>query len=477
MLFSSLLLAAAAKTAPELIDDAFTAMGGRDRLVQIGSVKSLVVGHILHTEQSERPEGPYIVSYFEREESLDFDKKEWRGKSTLKGLIYGGTMTGSFAIAEGKPAPVEGRNLTMPAMVDDAMLRLNLGPERVLFVARAARDLRLGKSLSYQGVPHQEILFSWGKVPVKILLNAGTNLPTLVETTRTEPGFWSMWGDVKRATIWGTWDLRSNGTWFPLEWTQTMNGQTASEWSVINPVFAPGGGSTALKIDEPVPAKPMAIEAKSYRSAEVAKGISAWQGPYNTGVIEQSDGLVVLESVVNSSFAASFLDDLAVKYPGKRVKAVISTSDAWPHFGGIRTFVARGIPIYGGERNLPILNRYLAAPHTLVPDELHTKPAKVKFMPVSKAVSIGTGEEKLTIYPVAGEGSERMLMVYWPAKRVLYGSDLLQPMKDGFFTPGYVKELANAVAREGLSPETVFAMHMPPSPWKRVTDFLNKLGG
>lgn len=466
-----------AKTAPDYIEAAFLAMGGRSRLAEIGRVDATIVGHSLLVEQSERPEGPYVMSYFDREETLDFDKKEWRGKQTFKGLIYGGTMAGSFAIAQGKPAAVEGRNLTMPGMADDAQLRFQLGPERLLFTASQAKDLRLGKALSYQGVPHREVQFSWGPVPVTILFNEATNMPTAVETVRTEPGFWSMWGDVRRRTIWGTWDLRSNGAWFPLEWTQTMNGQTVSEWTVLDAKFTVGSGNESVKIDPPAIVKPRTFEAKQYKQTVVTQGITAWQGPFNTGVIEQSDGLVVLEAVNDSGFASSFLDDLEARFPNKKVKAVITTTDAWPHFGGLRTFVARGIPVYCSKRNVPILERYLAAPHKNSPDELQTRPAKAKFIAIDRPVSIGTGTEKLTIYPVAGEGSERMLMAYWPAKGVLYSTDLIQPQGQSFFTPGYVKEVANAVRREGLHPETVFGMHLAPMPWSAVEEFLKTSGG
>jgi hypothetical protein len=42
---------------------------------------------------------------------------------------------------------------------------------------------------------------------------------------------------------------------------------------------------------------------------------------------------------------------LAAARPGKRVKAVITTSTAYPHFGGLREYVARGIPVYAADVN------------------------------------------------------------------------------------------------------------------------------
>lgn len=462
-----------------LLDQAFNALGGREKLARVGSVSSTVIGHVNHVEQSERPDGPYVISYFERTERLNFDEQRWYGSTARKGLIFGPKgATSAAEILEGKAADWKGRsvpNAVFPGMTDEAVIRLNLGPERVLFAAEKSRDLRLGKQLTYQGVPHEELLFTWGQTPVTILLNKTTHMPTAVEMERVESGFWGLWGDVKHRFIWGTWDLRAGGTWLPLQWTEEINGLVTSEWTVVEPEVANGNGQVAIRTIGP--GAPMGFTVARYKPIKVSEGITAWQGPFNTNVIEQKDGLVILESVNTSTFASEFLNEIAKTFPGKKVKAVISTTDAWPHFGGVRTFVARKIPVYCSERNKPILTRFLAANHRTLPDELQKQPTPANLKTVSKPVTIGEGDERLVIYPIAGEASERMLMVYWPAKKLLYGSDLLQPMPQGFFTPGYPKELAQAVERNGLAVETVFAMHMPPSPWTRVTEFLKGLGG
>lgn len=62
-----------------------------------------------------------------------------------------------------------------------------------------------------------------------------------------------------------------------------------------------------------------------------------------------------------------------------------------------------------------------------------------------------------------------MVMVYMPEHKILYGSDLIQKMRDGsFFMPQYLSELADAANREKLAVETVFAMHLGPTPWAEV---------
>jgi hypothetical protein len=48
------------------------------------------------------------------------------------------------------------------------------------------------------------------------------------------------------------------------------------------------------------------------------------------------------------------------RYPGVPIKAVLSTSDSWPHVGGVRFDVAEATPVYILELNQPLLGRMVA---------------------------------------------------------------------------------------------------------------------
>jgi hypothetical protein len=92
------------------------------------------------------------------------------------------------------------------------------------------------------------------------------------------------------------------------------------------------------------------------------------------------------------------------RWPGVPVKAVISTSDAWPHLAGLREFAARGIPIYVLDLNVAILQRLVAAHRTCFPDALARVPrAAAKWRVVAGKTIIGIG-------PNRGETSERQMI-------------------------------------------------------------------
>ncbi|HEX4567823.1 MAG TPA: hypothetical protein VH138_14395 [Vicinamibacterales bacterium] len=76
------------------------------------------------------------------------------------------------------------------------------------------------------------------------------------------------------------------------------------------------GGVAALKFD-------------SSRANELAPNVTQFSDSWNVASVRQPDGLVVIEAPIGSSYSAAVLAEADKRYPGVRVKAVITTSDAW----------------------------------------------------------------------------------------------------------------------------------------------------
>lgn len=469
MIFLSLV--SSHEEAVALVNQAMSVLGGKERLAQIRSISSTIASHDFLVEQSERPTGPFLHVYSRGNIVLDFDQQSLSGTLTAAGLVYGEqeakrTLKFESGVAKG---------LT-PFETFMTQRRLALGPERVLAEALVAPDLKVGQDTIFNGVPHKLVEFRWGKIPVRIYLNRGSSSPSAVSTTSPLPFPWSIWGDVTVTTRWTSWSAQQFGVMTPGQFSTDINGLPANDTTVLSSKITFGTGSATLTPPIDPPKDDLKSLIARYKSVKVAEGITQYQGPFNTFVVDQPDGLVVIEPVLNSGFARAFLDLVAKDFPGKKVKAVVATDDAWPHFGGIRTFAARGAEMVVLDLNRPIVQRLCDAKYITAPDELANKPVKPRFRIVRLATSIGNGENQMVIYPIAGQGSERMMMIYFPKRRLLYGSDLLQKVPNGFFFPSYPKELAAAVARENLQVETVFAEHLGPTPWTTVTDFVKKIG-
>ena len=123
---------------------------------------------------------------------------------------------------------------------------------------------------------------------------------------------------------------------------------------------------------------------------DVAPGIVLIPGTWTFTIIRLDEGIVILEAPISSGYSAKVIAEAHRRYPGQPVKAVITTSDSWPHIAGLREYVAQGIPIYALDLNRPILERLIVAPHTNVPDALQRKPRKPLFHLVHDKTVLGT---------------------------------------------------------------------------------------
>jgi hypothetical protein len=135
--------------------------------------------------------------------------------------------------------------------------------------------------------------------------------------------------------------------------------------------------------------------------------------------------------------------------------------------GGLRYDVLTGAPLYVLDLNVPLLKRFLSASPVTAG---HT----ANFRVLASKESLGTGENRMELYPLRGASTERQYMVYFPARHLLYASDtLVMNANHTLYDPQLMHEVRQAVEREHLSVETVYAMHEGPTPWKDVIALLD----
>lgn len=481
-IFFSLSACAQAQKTPsaaDLMHTALAAMGGEDKIRGLRTVhfEASLIRNLL--EQSERPEGPYILENDQVEEWRDLTHESWKNTTKLhvamqpefamSATVSGGAATRSF---NGPAVPGSGEQLQL---ADEA---LSLSPERVLITALSSPDLRRLPDLTLQSVPHHAVQFTWHSSPVRIYLNADTHLPTSVEWDSAYPFgvFWSIWGDVTTRIYYSLWWLQ-NGIHYPLQADVVRNGLPDHTITIAKIDFNPLIPADTFAISDearqaflPRATKTIDDRTPGKDTVEVAPGIVFIAGAWNTTLVRQDDGLVVLEAPMSSGYSAKVVEMAQAKFPGLPIKAVITTSDSWPHIGGVREYVARGVPVYVLDRTVPLIERFVRAPRMRYPDSLAKAPRKAELKPVSAKTVIGTGPNRLEIYPLHGETSERQMMVYFPEHKLLYGSDPFQELDGSFFYPQTVSELVSAVEREHLAVDRFFMMHIGVTPWSKAVD-------
>lgn len=486
LLASSAAAQSPADRAKTLLHTALEAQGGEAKLRALHNVQWEAAGYRNQIEESERPEGPYIPEFQTVTETHDFAGNRYRSATDL--VVYpvykwatAGVVADGVAMRTTGPRSAPGT----PEQMQLAHERMALSPERLLITALDAPDVHNEPRVVLQSVPQDVVAFTLDGAPVRIFLNAYTHLPTAVDYSGplARTGFWAYMGDHTMRTWYSFWWLAKGGIHLPMQWNVEGNGmpdqmfiikRLTLDATLHDADFAIPPDVRAHFDPQAKPQTPEDVPLGNPRApaVELAPGVVVIPGAWNVGIIRQDDGLVILEAPISSGYSAKVIAEAKRRYPGVPIKAVISTSDSWPHLAGVREYVAAGIPLYALDINRPILERTLAAPHTVQPDTLQRHPAKANFHLVAGKTTIGAGPNRLEIYPIHGETSERQLMVYFPGHKLLYGSDPFQGAPGNFTFPQQVSELTGAVAREDLDVERFYMMHIAVTPWPELAKAL-----
>ena len=460
-------------------------MGGRERLQQLNSVRLKIVRHTLLMEQSYR-QSPFITSYERGQIVLDLANQKvlsqtaltWPEADANQSEVETTWVVGPEGGIIRSP---EGDSPCGLSQLDAARQMLALGPARILLTAADAPDLHFDAPATLRSTAHAVVAFTWQKIPVRVLLNSFNHLPDAVETTQEFNDFWYFWGDVQQRIYFDNWKL-AHDVVFPTNLIEERNGQLWRSTQVLNVEFNVSLDAKTFAMDSDAAKKSAASPGwnRSFHSDKpttLAKGVDLFEGAWNSTIVKQPDGIIILEAPISGLYMQGVLEQARKLYPGSPVKAVLSTSDSWPHTGGVRFAVAQGLPIFILDLNRPLLDKMMSASHTVDPDSLqNSKPVKSpRWRIVSEKELLGSGENRMELYPLRGASTERQYMAYFPNSHLLYASDTLAMNDDGsLYDPQLMHEVMQAVQRANLQVDTVFAMHQGPMPWNQVVALVEK---
>jgi hypothetical protein len=460
-----------------LVSLAYEAMGGEARVKEVKTLRLEWAGHALQPENSERPEGPWLTTYQTAVEDIDVVNSRIRIVLNRRSILMPKGQETTLVITGGVGANVtpDGETPAPVGLVQDLLDPLRYGPLKVLPAAAAAPDLRYVEEIKYQGVPHQVVAYGQGKNEVRILFNAGTHLPTAVDWTASRPAemAWAVWGDFKERAIYGSWSLEG-GILFPRQLDLQRNGLPFASRTCTVVTLNPAVDAALFHLEDRTRLAGAAFGTQTVEdiplglpnrpAVPLRSSIIYVPGRYGVVLVRQADGIVVLDAPISAGYSRKVMEEVNWRFRGAPVKALVSTDDSWPHIGGVREYIASGVPVYALDLNQPLLERVAAAPHTNPPDQLAKQPKQPMWNWVNGRTSLGSGPNRLELIPFRGEGSERTMGVYFPDDRLLYSSDLILRTEDGgFFWPSYLGELIDTVKREKLNVEMVVGMNLAPT--------------
>lgn len=477
-----------AQTARHYIDSALMAIGGREALLALKSQRIVSHGENFEPEQTVRPGAePRKVSTFSctamRDMSSGRVRYEWQRETLYPFALtwkYTELLNGDFGAiigTDGARSPAK-----RPASAARMAMRrkeLSRSPVSILLNAlvRSSSLFRLADQ-SIRGQLNYAISFDDGGLLVILLIDDQTRLLSKVEFLEDDP----ISGDVQNELFFDDW--RQVGTLkLPFKLTYRVNGRvvmTEQIDAIENDVDLSGVDFTVpedlAQVDDSddrrgrysshwlwrriALASPLDEEQTRVTLTELGKGVvHVVGGTHHSLAIEMANHLIVVDAPLYEERSQAVLAALAQKFPGKPVRFLVNTHFHNDHSGGVRAYIAAGATLVVPKSDEEFFRKMAAAPHTRVPDSLQKAPQPLQLETVEQQKKVlSDGSRVVEVYPVRNGHADGMLIVYLPADKLLFVTDLFSPGAPRQ-PPNWPRDLLDTIQQFGLQVERIAGGH------------------
>ena len=172
---------------------------------------------------------------------------------------------------------------------------------------------------------------------------------------------------------------------------------------------------------------------------ELAPNVQQVQGgTANSLIVAMKDFLVVFDAPYGELQSRWTIDAAKAKYPGKPIRYLVLTHHHMDHAGGLRTYVADGANLIVPVEASAYIKAAVAAPHTVVPDDLQKNPRTPVIYGLYEVMSIKDETEEVRVYNMdtadretdprlTNSHSADMIMGHVLGSKLLYVTDLISP--------------------------------------------------
>jgi len=194
------------------------------------------------------------------------------------------------------------------------------------------------------------------------------------------------------------------------------------------------------------------------RVEPLGKDLYLIRGPYNVVFAALLDRIVVFEAPLNSRYTAKCLELIHETRPDLPVTTVVSTHFHYDHIGGVRTYIARGIPIITTIDAKLVIERVARSVRTLRPDELSRAPVAPNVETIGEKRVL---DDDVALYDVGPtDHVAHILVAYFPRDKVLYEADLFDPVSTQLVITGIDGSiLQKKIIELGLDVERIIPVH------------------
>jgi glyoxylase-like metal-dependent hydrolase (beta-lactamase superfamily II) len=162
---------------------------------------------------------------------------------------------------------------------------------------------------------------------------------------------------------------------------------------------------------------------------EVGKGL--WYltgGSHHSILIEFADHLALVEAPLNEARTQAVIAKAKETKPDKPLRYLINTHHHFDHSGGIRAAIAEGLTIVTHEGSKAFFEEMAGRKHSIMEDALAKNPKPVQIETVKDKHVLKDATRTVELYHIAGnEHADTLLMVYFPAEKILVQADMFSP--------------------------------------------------
>jgi glyoxylase-like metal-dependent hydrolase (beta-lactamase superfamily II) len=310
-------------------------------------------------------------------------------------------------------ATLEAPAQPQPAAAVERMLAIWTTPHGFLKAATA------NKATTRNARGGTEVAFTvGGRYRITGFINA-QNQVERVQTWIDNPVFGDM---LVETTYTGYRDF--GGLQFPAQIRQTQGGHPSYDLTV----FAVQA-NTPLDLTVPENVRAAQMPPVTAEAEKLAEGVFHLRGgSHHSLAVDMGDHIVVVEGPLNESRSEAVIAETKRLIPNKPIRFVVNTHVHFDHSGGLRTFVDEGATVVTHASNPAFYEKAWAAPRTLNADRLAKSRKRPAFQPVTgRATLRGTNSRVIELHELTGNPHAAILIVWLPAERVLFQSDMFNP--------------------------------------------------
>ncbi|HEY6328921.1 MAG TPA: hypothetical protein VI756_06255, partial [Blastocatellia bacterium] len=288
----------------------------------------------------------------------------------------------------------------------------------------------------------------------------------------------AFWGPLAQRLVFSNWSVDPSWVRLPLKWQVVSQGRVDGQMSLFGVKVNPAVPADAFEVPneyqnsfEPLLSKSSEDLAKRNHGdghLDVAEGIvmlPGKQGAYNSIIVKQGAGVVVIEGPYSNANSTYIIQFARKTFPGQPITGVISTNHLQFHLAGLPAYAKRGLPIYVLDTNVGLVRNFL----TTQTSEYPLRGVAPNIRSIGSATSIGSGNNRMVLIPFRGNATSRMMAVYFPERKLLYSSDAYLPQAwGGQAWTEHLLEIRDLIQREHLDVEQVMGTSMTPRPWKEL---------